>query len=145
MWITGQRRKSGEFPDGPGVRNPSFHAEGPGSIPGQGTKIPKALRYSQGEKEERGKKRLRASCGQSVLPVRLGLPLSPPLTGLMSGRRAATHYPTPGFTVYLSNAISSHPSPSSTPQTFLHPMSAQTSTARPWASSLSGTASLRNG
>ena len=96
-------------------------------------------------KMERGKKRLRASCGPSVLPVRLGLPLSPPLTGLMLGRRATTHYPTPVFTVYLSSAISSHPSPSSTPQTFLHPMSAQTSTARPWASTLSGTASLRNG
>ena len=52
MWITGQRRKSGEFPDGPVVRNPSFHAKGPGSIPGQGTKIPKALRHSQGENGE---------------------------------------------------------------------------------------------
>ena len=30
-----------------------FTAEGPGSIPGQGTKIPKAVQHSQGKKEER--------------------------------------------------------------------------------------------
>ena len=31
-----------EFPGGPVVRTPGFHCCGPGSVPGQGTKIPKA-------------------------------------------------------------------------------------------------------
>ena len=36
-----------EFPGGPVVRTPHFHCRGPGSIPGQGTKILQATRHSQ--------------------------------------------------------------------------------------------------
>ena len=37
----------GEFPGGSVVRTPHFTAEGPGSIPGQGSKILKAVQHSQ--------------------------------------------------------------------------------------------------
>ena len=124
-----------------------FTAEGPGSIPGQGTKIPKAVQHSQGKKEEREERAqglLWPHClsflfilASHSVPLSLGSRQGggpPPIIRQHQCSR-----------VYLSNAISSHPSPSSTPQTFLHPTSAQTSTARPRASSLSGTASLLNG
>ena len=39
-----------EFPSGPGTRTQLFHWQGPGSIPGQGTKIPKAMWYGQKDK-----------------------------------------------------------------------------------------------
>ena len=39
-----------EFPGGPVVRTPSFHCQGPGFNPGQGTKIPQATWHSQKEK-----------------------------------------------------------------------------------------------
>ena len=35
-----------KFPDGPVVRTWHFHCQGPGSIPGQGTKIPQTTWYS---------------------------------------------------------------------------------------------------
>ena len=37
-----KEKKKREFPVGPVVRTPSFHCQGPGSIPGPGTKIPQA-------------------------------------------------------------------------------------------------------
>ena len=40
-----------EFPGGPVVRAPCFHCEGPGSIPGQGTKILQAARCGQKKKK----------------------------------------------------------------------------------------------
>ena len=36
-----------EFLGGPVVRTRHFHCQGPGSIPGQGTKIPQAMRHGQ--------------------------------------------------------------------------------------------------
>ena len=37
---TNKKLLPGEFPGGPVIRTPCFLAKGPGSIPGQGTKIP---------------------------------------------------------------------------------------------------------
>ena len=39
---TNKKLLPGEFPGGPVIRNPRFLAKGPGSIPGQGNKIPYA-------------------------------------------------------------------------------------------------------
>ena len=36
-----------EFPGSPMVRTQGFHCHGPGSIPGQGTKIPQAMWHDQ--------------------------------------------------------------------------------------------------
>ena len=41
-----------EFPGGPVVRTQCFHCRGPGSIPGQGTKIPKAVLQGQKNKNK---------------------------------------------------------------------------------------------
>ena len=52
--LTGRAQWStwGDFPGGPVVKTPSFHGKGSGSIPAQGTKIPKAARGSQEKKRE---------------------------------------------------------------------------------------------
>ena len=42
-----------EFPGGPVVRTRSFHCWGPGSIPGQGTKIPQAAQCGQEKKKKK--------------------------------------------------------------------------------------------
>ena len=39
-----------EFPGSPGVRTHGFHCQGPGSVPGQITKIPEVVRYGQKKK-----------------------------------------------------------------------------------------------
>ena len=52
--VAGLRSQEGrEFPGGPVVRTQFFHCQGPGSIPGQGTKISQATGHSQkgGEKK----------------------------------------------------------------------------------------------
>ena len=46
----------GEFPSGPGVKTWPFHYEGPGSIPGQGTKILQVLRCGQKTPQNQKKK-----------------------------------------------------------------------------------------
>ena len=51
-----KRKAEGGFPGGPVVRTPHFHCRGPGSIPGQGTKILQA--------ERRGKKKKKKSSRQ---------------------------------------------------------------------------------
>ena len=40
-----------EFPGGPVVRTRCFHCQGPGLVPGRGTKIPRAVRRSQKKKK----------------------------------------------------------------------------------------------
>ena len=45
--------KLGGFPGSPVVRTRRFHCHGPGSIPGQGTKITQAAQHSQRKKEEK--------------------------------------------------------------------------------------------
>ena len=40
-----------EFPGFPVVRTMCFHCQGPSSVPGQGTKIPQAVQYSQKKKK----------------------------------------------------------------------------------------------
>ena len=47
-----QLQKNGGVPCGPMVRTQQFHCWGLGSIPGQGTKIPKAIQHGQKEKEK---------------------------------------------------------------------------------------------
>ena len=47
----------GEFPSGPGVKTWPFHYEGPGSIPGQGTKILQVLRCGQKNLQNQKKKK----------------------------------------------------------------------------------------
>ena len=42
-----------EFPGGPVLRTPHFHCQGPGSIPGQGTKIPQAAQHDQKRKKKK--------------------------------------------------------------------------------------------
>ena len=43
----------GEFPGGPVVRTLCFHCWGPGSIPGQGTKIPQNVQRNQKRKKKK--------------------------------------------------------------------------------------------
>ena len=47
--LEGRKRES---PGGPLVRASAFTAEGPGSIPGPGTKTPEARQYGQKKKEK---------------------------------------------------------------------------------------------
>ena len=47
------------FLGGPGVKSLLFHYRGTGSVPGQGTKIPHALRCSQGKKKKKQKRKKR--------------------------------------------------------------------------------------
>ena len=49
--IQGVEGRAEEFPDGLVVRIRHFHSRGPGSIPGQRTKIPYALWHSKEKKE----------------------------------------------------------------------------------------------
>ena len=44
QWIVFKILLSGQFPGSPVLRTPAFTAEGTGSIPGQGTKIPQAAK-----------------------------------------------------------------------------------------------------
>ena len=48
-----KKKKKGEFPGGPVVRTWRFHCRGPGSIPGQGTKIQQATQHGQKKERER--------------------------------------------------------------------------------------------
>ena len=43
----------GEFPDGPVVRTRRFHRQGPGSMPGRGTKIPQSQVHDTKKKKKK--------------------------------------------------------------------------------------------
>ena len=47
---------SGEFPGGPVVKTPRSHCRGPGSTPGWGAKIPRAVRCGQKKKKKKKEK-----------------------------------------------------------------------------------------
>ena len=53
MYCTCKNIKNLEFPGGPVVRTCSFHCLAPGSISGQGTKIPQAARCGQKKKKKK--------------------------------------------------------------------------------------------
>ena len=51
-----------ELPGGPAVRTWCFHCHGPGSIPGQGTKIPEAVWYGQKKFKNQNKRNKKPLC-----------------------------------------------------------------------------------
>ena len=63
-----------EFPGSPVVRTPSSHCCGPDSVPGQGTKIPRAVQCGQGKKRRRKKNTLLSLMLSFVAPLPLPSP-----------------------------------------------------------------------
>ena len=51
-WDDCEKRRAWKFPGGPMVRTGAFTAQGLGSIPGEGTKIPQATQHSQKKKKK---------------------------------------------------------------------------------------------
>ena len=54
MWHGKEQNR--EFPGGTAVRTEHFQCQGPGSIPGQGTKTPRAAKHSQKQNRAYGQK-----------------------------------------------------------------------------------------
>lgn len=50
------KEQNREFPGGTAVRTEHFQCQGPGSVPGQGTKTPRAVKHNQKQTRAYGQK-----------------------------------------------------------------------------------------